>query len=338
VTTAARPISAPNLVSASFGLADGVALLEREPFFFVLEGSSLSGIVTHSDLQKPVVSMVLFAFIVAAEAGIDRLCEAWVGPEWFQRLTENRRTKVQKVLDDRRRHRTDLTLLECLSLDDRLTLVSKCRTLRKALGHSRATFDAWSKELKRVRNVLAHGGNLLNVSPATGRAVELFGRVRRFAESVWQLPARLPDVAEVSPRRSRGIARAHESVDIARRESEFDHGLAERKNSSRSAPAGQLLCTRYRPLRGTANGWLGYTPDSNTPVLAIVPTGPGGRGKPNPADVYRCDAQGELTRRPVASYANVSEAARAHLRRGTQWADLVGQTPGRFARSRPSKR
>jgi len=77
-------------------------------------------------------------------------------------------------------------MLECLMLEDRLELIAKKRQLWSSLGYgSRLAFNSWAENLKRVRNVLAHGGGLLDAERDPSQAVALFNNVRVFSENVW---------------------------------------------------------------------------------------------------------------------------------------------------------
>ena len=186
ITEAANVIDARHLVTAGLGLADGVMSFRDQRFFFVLEGRELAGIVTWSDLQKPPVSMVVFALILAAEAALDRLIVQYHGRDWPELLSGGRREKAVEVLEDRRRRNIDIDLIQSLMLEDRLTLLRKTPELREELGFAAANdVRAWGKNVLPLRNVLAHGGDLLRAEPDVERAVDLFARVRAFAERAW---------------------------------------------------------------------------------------------------------------------------------------------------------
>ena len=186
VADVALPIDAAHLVTSTLGLADGVALLETEPYYFVLEGSRLVGIVTRADLQRPAVSMVTLSLILAAEARMGVLIEGWIGPDWERSLTDERRAKLGEILEDRRRRNVEIGLIDCLMLGDRLKLVGKSEGLVPALGFTApASYRQWKERLGGLRDTLAHGGSLLDEERDPAKAIELFAAVRRFAEAVW---------------------------------------------------------------------------------------------------------------------------------------------------------
>lgn len=183
----AKPIDLSFLVTPEFSLAGAVAGLARRPFFFVFDGNQLSGLYTQADLQRPAVSMVLFGLVLAAESAINRMIERAYGSDaWVELLSEDRRVRLKSVYGDRRRTNTETSLIECAMLDDKLLILRKRADLCGSLGfQSGRAFHAWEEDLKRLRDTLAHGGGLLDTEREPAVAVELFDRVRGFAENCW---------------------------------------------------------------------------------------------------------------------------------------------------------
>lgn len=184
----ALPIDAARLVTSSLGLADGVAFLAMEPYYFVMEGSRLVGIVTRADLQRPAVSMVALSLILAAEARMGVLIKGWVGPGWESHLSDERRAKLGEILEDRRRRNVEIGLIDCLMLGDRLKLLGKSDALIGTLSYRDVgSYRGWKEELGGLRDTLAHGGSLLDEQRDPVKAIELFAAVRRFAEAIWSV-------------------------------------------------------------------------------------------------------------------------------------------------------
>ncbi len=191
VTDVAKPLGISMLVTRDLPLASAVALLAHEPYFFVLESNRLVGVVTRSDLQRPAVSMVLFSIILAAESAMNVMISSTYRQGWETDLSEGRRKKLTAVFESRRRHNTEISLLECLMLEDRIALIRKQRSLRESLGFvTSASFDSWGDRLTGTRNVLAHGGGLLDADPNPTHAIELFNDIRLFSEACWRLARR----------------------------------------------------------------------------------------------------------------------------------------------------
>lgn len=185
----ARPIDATLLVSSDLGLADGVSRLMSRPFYFVLHRDILRGIVTRADLQRPAVGMVLFGMILASETAANVIINHCLGPSWIDHLSAGRRASIQRIFADRRRTNTEVTMLECLMLRDRLNLLGECGpSVISRLGFASVDqFTDWVKSLTRLRNNLAHGGSLLHAERDPIHAIELFESVRSFSQRIWEL-------------------------------------------------------------------------------------------------------------------------------------------------------
>jgi len=183
-----RPIDVELVVSDALPLTDAVAALTHQPFLFVLERDRVNGMVTRADLQRLPVSMVALGLIIAAEAALDVLIARFTNMEWLSLLSPERQEGIQVVFDDRRKRNAEITLLQCLNLDDRVTIASKLDRIRLELGYSsRKSFQKWTKPIKALRNTLAHGGGLLDAEPDPVAATELFQSAREFAERAWRV-------------------------------------------------------------------------------------------------------------------------------------------------------
>lgn len=188
VTRQARPIDATLLVSSDLGLADGVSRLKARPYYFVLHRDNIQGIVTRADLQRPAVGMVLFSLILASETAANTVIDRCLGPSCIERLPAGRQARIRKFYDDRLRTNTEVTILECLMLRDRLDLLGQCESVVSRLGFvSDAEFANWQARLISVRNNLAHGGSLLHAEHDPVRAIGLFEDIRSFAQKIWEL-------------------------------------------------------------------------------------------------------------------------------------------------------
>lgn len=184
----AKPIGLSQLVTADLPLADAVKSLRAADFYFVLAGTELVGIVTRSDLQRPAVSMVLLALIIAAEPGLDILIVRWFGDQWLSRLESAQRRRVEAAYRQRVKANAEISMLECLTLADRLSISIGNEASTDSFGRVVGSpFEEWSARLKRLRNRLAHGGGLLDAERDPTAAIELFSQVRAFSEEVWRL-------------------------------------------------------------------------------------------------------------------------------------------------------
>lgn len=184
----ARAIDVTLLVSSNLGLADGVSRLKAHPYYFVLQRDNLQGIVTEPICSAPAVGMVLLSFILTSEADVNVIIERRLGPAWIEHLPAGQRARVGEIFDQRFRTNTEVTMLECLMLHDRLRLPGKCNRVVSELGFASLTqFKNWKERLVNLRDNLAHGGGLLHAEPDPIQAIDLFEDVRSFAQRIWEL-------------------------------------------------------------------------------------------------------------------------------------------------------
>ena len=190
VAEKAQPIGMPLLVTRDLGLMDAVLALERSPFFLVLDSRELVGVVTWADLQRPSVSMAVLATILACESALAAMIAREYGDSWPAALAGRRRSGLEEVYAQRRRSNTEIARFDCLMLRDRLALVRRRERLRQAVGFDSVSgFSGWERELTGLRNVLAHGGTVLDYKPMPAEAIALLKRVHEFGERCCGAPA-----------------------------------------------------------------------------------------------------------------------------------------------------
>ncbi|MEZ5232853.1 MAG: hypothetical protein R2749_09105 [Acidimicrobiales bacterium] len=172
--------------------------LRREPFLVVCgdgseatarraDGSSVVGVITRRDLDRPVVGLAVLGLIVRCERHLDVLIDRaarHVGG-WEALLPPERAAKLGGVRAYLRRPGYDLGPMSTLNLDDRLTLVAKLPALRAALGWpSRASFRRFAEPLRRMRDAIAHGGGVLRAVPDPLEALAVVFELRAFVDRV----------------------------------------------------------------------------------------------------------------------------------------------------------
>lgn len=192
VTAAAHPIDTSRVVTADLGLAATLDLLAERGFLFVIDGGSVCGLITLSDLQRVPVSMMVLAIVLATEAGLNQLILAHYGsPGFFRHLSDGRREILLKRYEELRCQNLDTDPIDVLSLEDRLRLVGRVARFWKGLGFpSHNRYESWADQLKQLRNSLAHGRTILDHEPDPCEALALVHEVRAFAERVWDLVER----------------------------------------------------------------------------------------------------------------------------------------------------
>lgn len=180
------------LVSATLPLTEALELLRSHQTLFVFGQHNVIAILTRSDLQRSAVTLFVFGLITATETAINEVITRTSGDDWIELLTPARKARIEEIYEDRRNHNTEIDQVSCLNLDDRLALIRRLG-IWKDLGFSSATrFRNWEEVLKGLRNVLAHGGSVLDVELDPVAALTVIERVRGFADSTWALGMKEP--------------------------------------------------------------------------------------------------------------------------------------------------
>lgn len=193
VADVAVPITETETVAGEAPLGTAVAALAASPFLCVVEGGRIVGVLTRADLQLPPVSLVAFGFVVATERAMAILVDRYAPGEWEVLLSPGRHRRYVEVLNERRHYDPHVRPVDCLGLHDLLAVARRVEPLRAALGHAtRHAFDKWAEPVKRLRDVLAHGGGLLDAQPDPIAAIAGFGRLRAIAEVAVDLADRPP--------------------------------------------------------------------------------------------------------------------------------------------------
>ena len=147
------------------GLADVFPrLVEPSSRVFVSRANSVWGIITRGDLQKAPVRMYLFALVSLIEMQTLRVIQEYLPDEetWCAKLPPGRVGKAQKGLKNRRQRNEGVSLAECLEFSDKITIVENTPEIWSRLGfESRDKAGDTFKELKHLRNDLAHGQDIL---------------------------------------------------------------------------------------------------------------------------------------------------------------------------------
>lgn len=185
VEAVAIEISSADLVTAELPLAEALALLATRPWFFVLDGHEINAILTVADLQLPPVSLVVFGFILAIEAGIDAYIDRLVPETWQELIPDARMTKINAVFEGRQRRNAGISLKSCLDLEARLIILCKSKAVRDAVGLSRKEVEREGESLKRLRDTLAHGGSLIDVSGNAASGLHVAQKARNLADHIW---------------------------------------------------------------------------------------------------------------------------------------------------------
>lgn len=195
IASVAEPIRVDEVVAGSTGLASLLPRFAERDHFYVLDGDGIQGIVTRADLQLPPVSMAVLGLVVSLEMALTELIATYSHGSWLDEMQDGRRKKLLDRFDKARRANAEITALECLDLIDRFDLVSRIAPLGEALDlTSTNQVEMTKKRVEKLRNPLAHGGNVIGAHGDFDETLRTIGVVQDLAERAWALVASSPFV------------------------------------------------------------------------------------------------------------------------------------------------
>ncbi len=156
--TRARRFSPDQVVAGDAGLPDVVEVLTRHHHCFVTTLGAVNGVITRSEMEKPLVRMWLFGMITVLEMRLtEMIAERWPDEGWTALISRGRLEKARALQAERNRRGQPVGLLECLQLSDKGDLVIKDPHYFRELGlQSRAQGREAIRALESLRNNLAH--------------------------------------------------------------------------------------------------------------------------------------------------------------------------------------
>ena len=151
-----------DLVSESTPLIHLLYLFEHIDRIFILERNEVTRLVTLADLQKPPVRMLLFGIISLMEMHLLYVVkQVYRDLSWKEKVSTERLRSAEHLYEMRKERNEEITLLDCLQLSDKKTLIVKKKELLLNLGFtSRAAAERFFNKLELLRNNLAHSQEL----------------------------------------------------------------------------------------------------------------------------------------------------------------------------------
>lgn len=148
------------LISDSTPISDLLDILYEKEYVYVLEKNSIEGIVTRADINKPIVRIYLFGIISLFELHLNY----WINKnntenEWLEKLTENRIIAAQEIYKQRKGNNSQLTILECIQICDKKSILLKTESFLESFEYSKTRFKDLLENSESIRNELAHSQN-----------------------------------------------------------------------------------------------------------------------------------------------------------------------------------
>jgi predicted transcriptional regulator len=134
-------------------------LCERS-FAFIITENTINGIVTRADVNKPIVRIYLFGIISLFEMHLNFWISQYHKNEsWIEKLNEKRLEMANEIYVMRKGQNFELSLLECIQLCDKRTILNSINDFKEIFGFSNNQFERLLKDIEIIRDGLAHSQN-----------------------------------------------------------------------------------------------------------------------------------------------------------------------------------
>ena len=160
----AESIKAADIIAESTPLIEVLSGLSDRPYFFILNGRQISGIITRADLQKPPVRILIFGIISLLEMHLTFLVRTLFPDEkWREVLKPTRIENAETILQRRKERDEAIDLTDCLQFADKRDLVLVSEQMQDHLG-LKNTEGAKSVlgSIEKIRDKLAHSQDIVS--------------------------------------------------------------------------------------------------------------------------------------------------------------------------------
>jgi hypothetical protein len=156
-----REFSEDEVVTADLPMLEALEAVRDRHRIFVQVMGEVHGIVTPADGAKPPVRLWLFGLITVLEMQLNRLVRAcYPGEACLDALAPGQAQKARALWKKKQQNQTDVDLVDCLFLPDKLTLVIKAPQLMAALNFTSEHAETFLKRVTDLRNKLAHADDI----------------------------------------------------------------------------------------------------------------------------------------------------------------------------------
>ena len=162
VRDAMLPLSEELIVSADMAIAELIPRMRTLPYRLILRGDRIDGLVTHSDLLKLPVRIVVFGLLTHLEMVMaDLVSTHWPADEWLTALGPGRRAKLLEKETVLRQRGLNPPRIELTEFADKRDL---CKRL---LATGRRRFDQQMDGLRNLRDQLAHAATFVDAADSS---------------------------------------------------------------------------------------------------------------------------------------------------------------------------
>lgn len=144
-------------VDENYSLVDLLDTLKTSNFKYVTSIGSVFGIITRSDLNKPIPRTYLFGVVSLVELHMN----FWVNynyPEnsWVERLKKDRQEKLESIIKNRKNSGDYLTVVDCAQFSDKKEILRNTPEFLAKFEFSKNSYKKFMERLVTFRDELAH--------------------------------------------------------------------------------------------------------------------------------------------------------------------------------------
>jgi predicted transcriptional regulator len=176
-----KPFEAQILISDSTPICDLIDILLENEFVFILEKNSIEGIITRADINKPIVRIYLFGLITLFELHLSYWINKYYHEsEWMSLLKTKRIDTAIELFEKRKGSNSQLTLLECIQICDKKSILKETDTFLELFSYSKRRFESLMNDSETIRNELAHSQNSIIDTLSWSDFVSTISAIREF--------------------------------------------------------------------------------------------------------------------------------------------------------------
>ena len=119
--------------------------------------------ITRADMQKIAVRIWLFGIVSLLEMNLIEIIDhEHPNKKWEGLLSEDRVSNAEKIYQDRIRRNDEISLIECIGFEDKITIIAKNEYLRNYFGYTSCTkCREYLNDIRKLRDELAHSHDIL---------------------------------------------------------------------------------------------------------------------------------------------------------------------------------
>ena len=183
-----NPFKPTELISDSTPLIELLSILHDQPRIFVLKCNRVVGIITHGDLQKAPVRMLLFGLISLLEMNLLRLIKSYYPDDSWKGILSNGRIKqAENLLNTLKERNEGIDLADCLQFcDKRKIILNNQEIVERIWQNDKNSLRNVLKGIQELRNKLAHSQDIITGSslPETIKLIKQLESLLRKCEEL----------------------------------------------------------------------------------------------------------------------------------------------------------